>query len=235
MSGPSDVLIFGFPSGGVAPIKVLTDPNGVLLSTVVGQFGGVGAQVPSTFIVTSLDNIPAASFGIVGASFGYGFNPATGFWERLHSGANNADTIAASATGNSTTLAALIGWNGDAFDRIRIANVYKSVLATAAGNTIVWTPTAGEAFRVMGYTISVAGTMAATGVNLIKLTDGAGGTVIAQHQATVSVTTPSGDTQIGADLGQGFLSAAVNNVLNVNLGTAMATGGVAVNVWGTEE
>jgi len=37
------------------------------------------------------------------------------------------------------------------------------------------------------------------------------------------------------DLGNGYLSAAANNVLNVNLGTAFTAGGVDVFVAGTEE
>jgi hypothetical protein len=146
---------------------------------------------------------------------------------------NSADTVSGADFG-AVAAAFNYLWNGASWDRARKANVFVSVLATGAGNTIVWTPATGR-FRLMAYTISIAGTLAATGVELVKLTDGAGGTVIAQHQATVVSATPSGDTQIGADLGQGFVSGADGNVLNVNLGTAMATGGVAVNAWGCLE
>jgi hypothetical protein len=125
------------------------------------------------------------------------------------------------------------GWDGAAWDRARIATIFKTVIATAAGNTAVWTPAAGKQFRLMGYSISIAGTLAATGVLTVELVDQA--TVIKNHVATVAQTTPTGDTQIGIDLGQGQLSAAANNILQVNLSVAMATGGVAVNAWGTEE
>lgn len=154
---------------------------------------------------------------------------------------NAAGFIEFNADGQSATLfgvteaAFLYGFNGASWDRIRSANVFKSVLATASGNTTVWTPTAGKKFRLMGYTLSIAGTLAATGVELLKLTDAAAGTVIAQHQATITITTPTGDTQIGADLGNGFLSGAVNNALVVNLSATISGGGAVVNAWGTEE
>jgi hypothetical protein len=226
------VLAYGFVpagqsgQGGSYPLAV--DTNGILQVSTASTGGNA-----ASLIQNNADGINPLDFGAVGASFEYAFNGAT--WDRVRSGTANADTVAPLATGNIFTIAQLIAWNGDAYDRVRIANVYHSVLATAAGNTTVWTPPAGEKFRLMGFTISVAGTLAATGVELIQLTDSNGGTVISQHQATVTITTPTGDTQIGADLGQGYLSAAANNVLAVNLSSAMLTGGVAVNVWGTEE
>lgn len=147
-------------------------------------------------------------------------------------------TAELNADGESDTQSGIItatflyGFNGASWDRIRVANTFKNAAATAAGNTAVWTPGAGNFFRLMGYTISVAGTLAATGVQVIELLDGAN--VIARHNATVVTATPTGDTQIAADWGQGYLSAAAANVLSVNLGTAMATGSVAVVVWGTQ-
>lgn len=166
----------------------------------------------------------------------YSFDPDTQTYLQVFQAPVNLDgIIPANFSPAPLELAILSGFNGSTFDRVRVASVFKTVIATALGLTTVWTPAAGKSFRLMGYTISVAGTLAATGVELIKLVDNIVGNVISQHQATVTITTPTGDTQIGADLGQGFLSAAVNNVLKVNLGTAMATGGVAVNVWGTEE
>ncbi|MGH7747190.1 MAG: hypothetical protein ACREQ5_20900 [Candidatus Dormibacteria bacterium] len=126
------------------------------------------------------------------------------------------------------------GFNGASFDRVRIPVIFKTIAATAAGLTPVWTPAAGKSFRLMGYSISVAGTLAATGVQLIQLRDGAA-TIIQRQNATVTITTPTDDSHMGVDLGQGILSAAPNNVLNINLGTAMASGEVDINVWGTEE
>jgi len=166
----------------------------------------------------------------------YVWDPITAVYEQVFQAPINADAIdPALFTPAPLNISVLSAFNGATFDRVRVANVFKTVLATALGLTTVWTPTAGKSFRLMGYTISVAGTLAATGVELIKLVDNVVGNLISQHQATVTITTPTGDTQIGASLNNGFLSAAANNVLKVNLSAAMLTGGVVVNVWGTEE
>lgn len=162
----------------------------------------------------------------------YGLNSG-GTFDRVRSGSSSADGLATSI-GNLQTISESYAYNGATFDRVRIADVFKTVVATAGGNTAVWTPTSGKKFRLMGYTLSISGTMTATGTNVLQLTDGLSVT-IAQHAATVTATTPTGDTQIGCDFGQGYLSIAANNVLEVHLGTAMATGGVYVNAWGTEE
>lgn len=54
---------------------------------------------------------------------------------------------------------------------------------------------------------------------------------------TTAVTTIIGDGfESGpTNIGNGILSAAANNVLNLNVGVALATGTIRVNVWGTEE
>lgn len=134
---------------------------------------------------------------------------------------------------NGALYTATLIFNSAGFEDQRNANVFKSVVATAAGDTAVWTPASGKKFRLMGYAVSVCGTLAVLGVEVIQLRDSA--TVIARHAAAVGATV-LGDTQFGQVYnGNGQLSALVNNVLNVNLGTAMTAGGVYVNAWGTEE
>lgn len=167
----------------------------------------------------------------------FAFN-GTGF-DRVLSNSTEADGFSGSPIGNVQTLAQLYGWDGGAWDRVRVANIFKTVTATAAGATTVWTPAAGKKFRLMGFLISVAGTMAATGVQSIELIDGSGGTVIKNFVAGLIQTPSASIAPVGAvfpgDLGQGQLSSTANNALEVSLGTAMATGNVSVNVWGTEE
>lgn len=124
------------------------------------------------------------------------------------------------------------GYNGATWDRARVANIFKSVSATASGSTAVWTPAAGKKFRLMGYSISVAGTLAVLGADVLNLLDSA--TVIFRHVVAIGATV-SGDSQIAASLGQGYLSAVADQVLNINIGTALLTGAVTVNAWGTEE
>lgn len=115
---------------------------------------------------------------------------------------------------------------------IRVANIFRTVVADTAGDTTIWTPAAGRRFRLMGYAISVAGTVASLGVQTIALSDSSD--TFANHLAAVGATV-LGDSQLGADLGQGALSQTADDPLVITLGTTMTAGGVAVNVWGTEE
>jgi hypothetical protein len=246
MISPQPVLLIGSSSSGPFNANFAALSQGSVetidsLGLVVASFGyAFNNTNQSWFAVetqsTAADALPTNPEGsLLTISQGFGFNGAT--FDRLRSAGSNADGLAAEAQGQQTVIAQLFGWNGASFDRVRVANVSHTALVTAAGTTPVWTPTAGTTFRLMGYTIDVAGTLAATGVQTIQLADGA--TVFKNHLADVIETTAVGDagstTNIGADLGQGFLSAAANNVLNIVLGSAMVTGGVAINVWGTEE
>lgn len=144
-----------------------------------------------------------------------------------------SDAIA--ITNGIATGSANLGYNGATWDRVRAASVFKSAAVTASGNTAVWTPAAGKKFRLLAWRLSVAGTLAADGTQIIQLRDGTT-TVIARAGANVAAALPANDSQIGEDYGlKGQLSAAANNVLNLNLGTAMATGAVYIDAWGTEE
>jgi hypothetical protein len=123
----------------------------------------------------------------------------------------------------------------------RTPAVFKTVSATAAGNTALWTPTAGKKFRLMRYIVEVTSNanLAAGAVEVISMQDSAAD--IAQTHSvwipTTSVTTGAPPLFVSGwiDLGNGILSASANNVLNVNLGTALAAGAVRVTCCGTEE
>jgi hypothetical protein len=131
-----------------------------------------------------------------------------------------------------------------AWERARTPTTYKyvNVSTPSAGNTTVWTPTTGKKFRLMAALIVVTGNAnrAAGGQVQLQLTDGAGGTTIIG--TTTYVPTTSG-TVMGSDFnsgwmvlpGNGYLSAAANNVLVLNTGAAITTGAVAVTAVGTEE
>ena len=237
MISPKLVAIFGFSSATNLPIPIAADAAGILQ---VGPPVSAGQTV-------SIENTSQLSFsqgapvqGLVTAAYLYATDEISPNAYQLISGSTGSDGDTPNLNGVLFDVAHLRGWNGTGWDRIRVANVFKSVLATAAGNTVVWTPTVGKKFRLMGYTLSVAGTLAATGVELMKLTDGVAGTTIAQHQAamiqTTTVSISGGDTQIGAALGNGYLSGAINTALQVNLSTAITGGGgCVVNAWGTEE
>ena len=248
------VILGTSASGSTVPVAFTVDPGKVLLVTSPNWFvndAGSGLQLHSeaqSYLVNVLE--PFFNFtssdptGLLTASLAYaqGFN--SGDMIALDGADTTVDSFAGASGGlgngdgpSLMVLAQNYAWNGASYDRVRIANIFHTVIATALGSTPVWTPTAGKSFRLMGYTIDVAGTMAATGVNTIKLEDGA--TVIKNHLAnciqTPTASISGGADHIQANLGQGQLSAAAGNVLNVNLSVAMATGGVAVNVWGCEE
>ncbi len=124
-------------------------------------------------------------------------------------------------------------------------NVFKSVQASASGDTAVWTPTTGKKFRLLKYQIVVPTncTLASRAVEVIKLRDGTTDLLLT-HDVFLGQTAPVETAAAPpptlynsgwVDLGDGILSAAANNVLNVNLGTALAAGNVRVNVAGVEE
>jgi hypothetical protein len=123
-------------------------------------------------------------------------------------------------------------FNFDQSQRARGAHRFFTQRVTATGPTAIWTPFSGTRFCLMGVLLSVAGTLAAAGVLEITLLDGA--TAIFEANATLADTDPVGDTQIGCDFGQGRVSAAVDNVLRIELSDALVTGSVAVTVWGIQ-
>ena len=143
-----------------------------------------------------------------------------------------------SAIGNVSSYGGL--FNGATWDRVRTPSVFKTGTATAAGNTAVWTPTAGKKFRLMRYQIEVqeGSTLGAGANDVIKFQDATTDIgfihdvfIPAAALATMGVLYQSG----WIDLGNGILSAAANNVLNINIGTVLTAGGVRVNVAGCEE
>ena len=119
------------------------------------------------------------------------------------------------------------------FQTIRTPTVFKPVQVSAAGNTAVWTPASGKKFRLMGFVISVAASLAAAGEEVIELLDSA--TEIAVFSVPLQSTIAQTNPIIVHLNGDGYLSAAANNVLNVNLGTVLASGHVSVFAYGTEE
>ena|SRR2546426_9254510 len=130
-------------------------------------------------------------------------------------------------------------FNGATWDRARGGNlIAKSVDATAAGSTAVWTPTAGKKFRLIAFEVNLGddASIGVAGVETIKLLDSATRIWGVQTQlGNAALTTNVTETHIMYLPPNGYLSAAANNVLNVNLGTVLATGVVSVNTWGLEE
>lgn len=120
--------------------------------------------------------------------------------------------------------------------------IFKSATATASGNTAVWTPTTGKKFRLWKFMVLVTlDAQVATGPELtVKLQDATTdiGLAFPVFVPTTAVTTNPGVAFSTGwiDLGgEGFLSAVVNNALNVNLSEALTGGLASVIAAGTEE
>jgi hypothetical protein len=118
--------------------------------------------------------------------------------------------------------------------------IRKYVIAYESGLTPIWTPVAGNRFRLLALDVTLTGaaTTAVAGACQVDIRDGAvtqlfSWTPYVNNAVIVGTGTYIDKTIIFAD--NGWLSAAINNVLNVNLGVALATGVVAVSAFGTEE
>lgn len=131
-----------------------------------------------------------------------------------------------------------------AWSKTRTPTVFKSVQATAAGNTAVWTPGTGNKFRLLGFSIDLtdnAAMVTGSGIITVSFQDATTSIPLAYDIVipATAITTPFGDgfskvIQLGSF---GILSAAANNVLNFNIagGNPLTTGNFRVGAWGTEE
>lgn len=158
---------------------------------------------------------------------------------------NLGNAAAALADGTTNWTSTLVGagqvlYNGATWDRQRTPNTFKTATATASGDTALWTPTSGKKFRLMRYMIQVSGDAATAGgadIDVI-LRDATTGTAAAftVFVPAVAATTFGNTATTGwVDLGNGILSATINQVLNINLSAALTAGKVRVVACGTEE
>jgi hypothetical protein len=119
---------------------------------------------------------------------------------------------------------------------------WKQANANVAGAGTVWTPAAGKKYRLMGYHVYCGVQVAAAaatdlGVNI----QDSGGTVLEALEVflpAVSVVTAAGTITLASiNLpGNGFLSPAINNTLQMVLSASMTgTAKIWIAAWGTEE
>jgi hypothetical protein len=132
-----------------------------------------------------------------------------------------------------TTQVQILGANSAGPAVIRLADQFGNVVSTnASGTAVVWNPGAANKFRLMGFTVTAAATLAAAGELDVELLDGVGGTVIWEGCFAL-LTTYQAQPQLGADFGQGYLSSAVGNELLISLSAAPSGGHVICSAWGT--
>lgn len=136
----------------------------------------------------------------------------------LLTAAQMADAVA----GNNFGGTGLYGYTGGAWDRARIPNVFKTradASITAGTPAAGWTPTSGKKFRLMAGQLSLS----------------VAGQIILKDGATEILRSPqlaAGATWNIDNLGNGKLSSAANNVLNIDVS---GTGNVGGWLGGTEE
>lgn len=191
---------------------------------VTGQTGGTTAGVVEFFAAPQLNAYPG-TIAVAGPSGG-----AVGV-----TAGSNADN-----TSSPSLFTAGLAYNGAAWDRLRTATKFATATATASGDTAVATPAAGKKIRVLGYDITVtqdAATASGADVDILlrDATTALGYGFSCYCPAAAGTTFGPGAHTGWRLVGNGVLSAAANNVLNVNLSAALTAGKVRVNVAYTEE
>ncbi len=116
--------------------------------------------------------------------------------------------------------------------------VFKNGGFTTVAATAIWTPAAGKKFRLLGFTADIGShcAIAVAGTLSILINDGA--TALAIYECflpAAAASTTIGINKTVAFGGNGFLSAAANNTLNVTLNTALTAGTGRLVAWGQEE
>jgi hypothetical protein len=128
--------------------------------------------------------------------------------------------ISASSSARTLSSAEYL-YNGSTWDRGRTPLIFKPFQQAVVAGTpaAIWTPQSGKKFRLMGYTLGVITTLAA-----ILLKDAGAEILRLRHTADGAVASPP--------MGNGILSAAANNALQVDVSASTTVIGY---VFGTEE
>lgn len=178
----------------------------------------------------------AGKTGLLGVlSRGYLYDGAVGGWE-AEEAVPALDGVSVGGFG-AMAIAFEYKYNGQGMDRMRYPTKFSTGKFTALGSTALWTPAASKSFRLMRYmlTMTADAVQAAAGDLDIVFYDGLTAMPIAETRY-VNTTNANVDYSTGwVDLGNGILSAAADNVLNVNLSSALTGGAFRILVCGTEE
>lgn len=119
-------------------------------------------------------------------------------------------------------------------ERQRTPTWYAVVNASASGLTALHSPAAGKRYRLLGGFLVISPVATTGGGSIVELRDGATTRIIAPGYLGAAVNTRSGDGPIPLS-GNGYLSSAVNTVLNLNLTGGLTAGEIVITVWGDDE
>lgn len=195
-------------------------------------------------------NVTGISAGTTAGTVWFSASPRTPFVQSVTTttipvafpGANANSSGEPFANASVAAIAAWgFGFNGVSWDRKRVPSIVKTVATQASGNTALWTPASGKKFRLQRIMVQITSDAATSGGAdiTIDLKDGSStstGVTFTVFVPAVAATTFSPGFQIGwLDFGNGVLSAAANNVLNLNLSAALSSGYCRAIVCGTEE
>ena len=120
--------------------------------------------------------------------------------------------------------------NGN-WEQLRTPSTFKTGSANLINSTALWTPAGGKKFRIMGFNVLIPSTATAAGGITVTLKDAAA-TVFTLFIMGTTTQAVNYQTTLA---GNGYLSSAADNVLNIDNTAAFTAGSVTVNVWGTEE
>lgn len=99
--------------------------------------------------------------------------------------------------------------------------------------TPVWQPSGGNRLVLMGFTVSVCGTLAVAGPLGIALAEEDGAAI--WGGLAFCNDTFLGDTQLGADFGNGRRFEEIDTSLILTLSASLTAGSVIITPWGIEE
>lgn len=234
----SPTLITVFDS----PIGFTTDAICAEFDGVVYGLDGLGAAISCP--VKAYENKSVAFSQISAATCG-----AFGVAGRLWAMRGSSETVmlgnatagdAMSNAANGVVAVENLGFNGLTWDRMRVPAWVVTGTATASGNTALRSPASGKKFRVLRAMIQMTQDSSLVGgANVdIQLYDGVStptGIAWSVYVPTLaSALLGQGSCSPWMDLGNGYLSVAANNALNIRL-SATISGKVRVVVAGDDE
>lgn len=216
----------------VAPSAALEDARVIAVLQAIDEVSG------NKFRVLGLEDTPGnhaiKTTGLLGTvARVQGFDVDAGIWQNIGIQAPMSDN---QNTGLERLLtdSSLRVMSSGLLNILRKANVFATGYFNAAGNNVIYTPAAGLKYRLLGYTLELSAnaSMAAAGENNIGFFDN-GNPIGVSHSIWLPAAAGANPGAIlvnPLDMGAGYVAAAAETPLQLNIPTALATGHVRVNV-----